>query len=156
MYHLINLLNVNSNSKSFTISTIDSLKTHFLLLNIHGIYYKIFWNIAPMDLPRTSIVLCELTEDMEYEVKSWIRGKPKGLNHEYRILFFNAILPETIIISWLVAQDTSWFPSGPVRRRSQLTLVKKLHKHVRSLGKFTEVSYFNKKQIFILGYPCLL
>ena len=67
-----------------------------------------------MDVPRTPIVLCELTEDMEYEVESWIRGKPKGLNHEYRILFSNAILLETIIISWLVAQDTSCFPYGPV------------------------------------------
>ena len=48
-----------------------------------------------MVLPRTPIVLCELAEDMEYEVKRKLEG---NLSAQPRIIFllFNAILPETI------------------------------------------------------------
>ena len=49
-----------------------------------------------MVLPRTPIVLCELAEDMEYEVKRKLEGNQSAQPRIIFFLLFNAILPETI------------------------------------------------------------
>ena len=75
-----------------------------------------------MVLPRTPIVLCELAEDMEYEVKRKLEGHPKA-QPQVELFYYSTLSYQKPLNRLTSCLRYKFFPYRPASRKSKLTLI---------------------------------